>query len=92
MLVLNFVGMRVDARQVRLVLAVRSTDQGAVLCLLYLDLAAARGTLNDMLGRLRSILQVRDLGRRLAASLPYSLDRGDDLVLLLSIRNLLLIS
>lgn len=76
----------------RLVLVVSTTDQGAVLGLLYLDLAAAGGALNNMLSRLRSILQVRDLSRRLAASLSYSLDCCNDLVLLLSIRNLLLIS
>ena len=75
-----------------LVLVVHSAaDQGAVLGLLDLDLAATSGALNDMLSRLCSILQVRDLSRRLTASLPYPLDCCDDFVFLLGIRILLLI-
>ena len=75
-----------------LVLVVHSADQGAVLGLLDLDLTSTGGALNDVLGSLCSILQVRDLGRRLTAALSYPLDCGDDFVFLLGIRILLLIS
>ena len=91
-LVLNFVGVRVDARQMSLVLVAHSSaEQGAVLGLLDLDLATTGRALNDVLRRLCPILQIRDLSRRLTTSLSYSLDRRDDFVFLLGIWILLLI-
>lgn len=61
-LILNFVGVRVDARQMSLVLVAHSSaEQGAVLGLLDLDLATTGRALNDVLRCLCPILQIRDL-------------------------------